>query len=98
MKVRLTPAAKNDVEAAYSWYRERGRLLARRFKAEVQTTAKVIGERPLSFQRAHRDVRRAVLRRFPYLLLFRVEEKQVVILGCFYGGRDPAIWQRRVEE
>jgi hypothetical protein len=37
----------------------------------------------------YRDVRRAILRRFPYLLYFGLSGDEVVLLACLHGRRDP---------
>ncbi|MGH7355643.1 MAG: hypothetical protein ACRELS_13840 [Candidatus Rokuibacteriota bacterium] len=33
--------------------------------------------------------RRAILRRFPYVLWYRVSDKSLVVLACVHGSRDP---------
>jgi plasmid stabilization system protein ParE len=44
------------------------------------------------------SARRALLRRFPYMLVFDVEEDRVTILGVFHGRRQPRDWTGRVTE
>jgi plasmid stabilization system protein ParE len=44
---------------------------------------------------ALRDVRRAKLRRFPYLVYYRVFTDRIEVLGVLHGGQDPQVWQRR---
>ena len=39
---------------------------------------------------------RALLRRFPYSLMFVIEaDETVTVIACFHGSRDPAHWQKR---
>jgi plasmid stabilization system protein ParE len=42
------------------------------------------------------DIRKAVLRRFPYVILFRALEHEVVVIACFHGRRDPDEWRTRI--
>jgi len=41
-------------------------------------------------------VRRALLRRFPYAVLFRIDQNAITVLACFHASRDPQQWQRRI--
>jgi len=39
---------------------------------------------------------RALLRRFPYALMFvRDDDATLTVIACFHGSRDPAHWQKR---
>ena len=42
------------------------------------------------------DVRRAVARRFPFSIFFRVRKDKLIVLAVFHGRRNPAVWLRRV--
>jgi plasmid stabilization system protein ParE len=42
--------------------------------------------------------RKALLRRFPYLVLYAVETERVLITAVFHGRRDPQRWSDRVRE
>lgn len=46
----------------------------------------------------HADIRRVLLRVFPYALFYVIEENAIVILGCFHGRRDPQTWKDRGRE
>jgi hypothetical protein len=35
------------------------------------------------------------LRRFPYSLLFLVEDDVLIVIACFHASRDPSRWQKR---
>jgi plasmid stabilization system protein ParE len=41
------------------------------------------------------EVRRAVVRRFPYAVFYKIEPQQVVVLAVFHSRRDPKSWQAR---
>jgi hypothetical protein len=42
-----------------------------------------------------REVRRALLRRFPYAFYFTLEAEATIVLACLHVRRDPAEWQGR---
>jgi hypothetical protein len=52
--------------------------------------------KPRQFPLIYKSVRRALLRRFPYALMFVIDtDETLVVISCFHGSRDPAHWQRR---
>ena len=95
MKLRLTLAAEANIDIVLSWYRERGRDLAGQFMAEFDRCLESIERNPLSFAKVHLDIRRILLRRFPYCVFFIATEDEVVVLACLHGHRDPKIWKGR---
>jgi len=59
------------------------------FRSEISQVFDRLAETPLIYQIAHRDIRRAVVHRFPYLIWYRVAANTVIVLACTYAGRDP---------
>ena len=41
------------------------------------------------------NVRRGLLRRFPYGLFYVVEDEQLVVIGCFHVRQNPDRWTTR---
>ncbi len=50
----------------------------------------------MSLAAVYGDVRKAVVRRFPYVVLYREDAAEVVVIAVFHTSRDPSIWQARV--
>ena len=42
-----------------------------------------------------KNVRRAKLRRFPYVVFYRILADRIEVIGVLHGSRDPGIWQDR---
>ena len=42
-----------------------------------------------------RDIRRQLLKRFPYGLFYRLIHDQVVVVACFHAKRSPGVWRSR---
>jgi plasmid stabilization system protein ParE len=89
------PAAGRDLDRAYVWYERERRGLGEEFLAEVFATAKQILENPESYPVLHRQTRRALVRRFPYGLFYRIIGETIVVVACFHTSRNPIGWQRR---
>jgi plasmid stabilization system protein ParE len=91
----IRPAAAAEIDEAYLWYEAQRTGLGEEFLAEVNGALDTIREMPELYAVVHRDTRRAMLVRFPYSLLYRLVNKQVIVVSCFHGKRDPTRWQGR---
>ena len=91
----LRARARADIAEAVAWYEGERRGLGREFARSVRASLAAIGRNPLHYQRAHHDVRRVLVRRFPYALYFVAEREQVVVIACVHVRREPQLWQSR---
>jgi plasmid stabilization system protein ParE len=94
LPVIFRPLADADAAEAKTWYAGGGSAAADRFVAALAEAVSVISEYPYAFQRVHGDTRRAVLRRFPYAVYYRITSDAVIVLAV-HGRQDPAHWQAR---
>jgi plasmid stabilization system protein ParE len=62
---------------------------------DIEAIVDRIGTTPQQFPTVEGGIRRAQLRRFPYSLFFRVDAKEIRIVACLHGSRDPRRWQER---
>ena len=90
------PDADADVEATFEWYEGELPGLGHQFLKELQLTYDRIAVGPEKYQRVASEIRRALLRRFPYAVYFAIEGDDIVVLAVLHAARDPAEWQRRV--
>ena len=88
-EVQVRRAAELDLAEAQVWYETQQTGLGAEFRSEVSRVIDRLAETPLIYQIVHRDVRRAIVRRFPYLIWYRVAPQMVIVLACTYAGRDP---------
>ena len=70
IEIRFRPEAEADVLEAHVWYRERGLSLAEEFLRSLDASLDLIRRLPESHPVVHRQVRRALLRRFPYGIFY----------------------------
>ena len=91
----LRPAAAADVEDAWRWYEARREGLGDEFLEVVLATLESIHAHPESAPVVHRDIRRQLLRRFPYGLFCELVAGQVVVVACFHAKRSPRTWRSR---
>ena len=94
-EVVFTQAASVELIDAQDWYEGETFGLGRRFRAEIDATVQRMAANPLQFAVVHKGIRRALLRRFPYMLFFVVDGQALWVIACFHASRDPRIWQQR---
>ena len=90
-RLRYHPLVAQDIAAAIDWYEGRSVGLGERFRAAVDARFDDIVDAPEMFPRAFddSDFRFARMRKFPYLLLFRVRAEIVQVIGLFHSASDP---------
>jgi plasmid stabilization system protein ParE len=89
----VQPSAKHDIVDADAYYAQYGKADA--FIAALDRVFTQIAERPLMYPIVYEDVRRALMRRFPYSVFFIVERARAVVLAVHHQRRDPASRPRR---
>jgi toxin ParE1/3/4 len=87
--VHVRRAAELDIAEAQVWYETRLRGLGSEFYSEVSQVIDRLAESPLIYQAVYRDVHRAIVHRFPYLIWYRVLGDEVTVLACTHGRKDP---------
>ena len=92
MNVRLTSAAHADLSDALRWYRQHQAGPDRRFLEAVDSANETVSSHPEIGPTVDGEVRRLLLRGFPYVLFYAARENEVVVVGVFHGARDPKSW------
>lgn len=96
--VTIRPEAEADIESAVRWYDEQREGLGADFLMCLEAALSQIRRRPKTFSAGHRQARWMMMRRFPYLVVYRIEGAVVVIHAVYHSRRDPSGWQERVSE
>ena len=97
MKSRLTPEAELDLIEAIRWYDTRDEELGDDLLRRVYQCIASLEKNPRLYPTVYRQMRRALVRRFPYQILYEVESKQIIIYAIFHSARDPEVWKRRID-
>ena len=93
--VVVRPLAERDILEAKTWYDLRRPGLGGEFLDAFAELQSLLEQTPTIYPVVHRGVRRAVLRRFPYLVYFVVRGQKVFVVACLHGARDPRLARRR---
>ena len=91
----IRPEAEADLVHARNWYERQREGLGAAFLLCVEEVLVRIGRTPEMYTAVYHDVRRALTRRFPYAVYYRIAGNEVVVLGILHTHRDPREWQSR---
>lgn len=88
-------AAKRHIRAAFDWYERQSPGLGAGFLQALETALDRVAENPLLYAVIYRDVRRALLPRFPYGVFYFVQSGQINVVAILHTSRDPKRWPTR---
>ena len=94
-RLLIEPEAEADLTEAFDWYEAQRSGLGHDFMLCVEAALEAIAERPASFPLIHKHTRRALTRRFPYLILFVELPDLIDVIGVFHTSRDPGSIEKR---
>jgi plasmid stabilization system protein ParE len=95
-RVIVRPLAERDLLDAKTWYDLRRPRLGTEFLDTFDELRDRLERTPLIYPVVHRGVRRAVLRRFPYLVYFAIRGQTVSVIACLHAARDPQVIRTRL--
>lgn len=89
-------SARKGLRFEKNYYRKISPELARRPQAAVEEAVKEISSQPLIMETKDYEVRRSpVGDGFPHGVLYRDDEKEIIVLSVFHPKRDPETWKDR---
>ena len=89
LPLALAPAAEDDIRDAAAWYDAQQPGLGDAFLRSVEASLARIRRLPKAFPVCEGGARSALLRRFPYVVLFRIQEQRIEVVAVWHGHRDP---------
>ena len=93
----VRPEAEAEMSEAFDWYEERLPGLGSDFLLNVDAALHAILRNPQQFPVVHKNIRRAMIRRFPYQVFFLREEHPIVVPAVFHAKRRSRRWRERVD-
>jgi toxin ParE1/3/4 len=85
----LRRVAEEEFDDSIAWYESQREGWGREFRATIEDYFQQIADHPEWFTKVRGEVRRAVVRRFPFVIHFLMEPERIVVLSVFHTSRDP---------
>lgn len=93
--VVVTADATDDINDARDWYENQQAGRGDAFLDEVRDQFDQIGQNPQLFGLVNRNTRAAPLPNSKFIVYFRIEPNQVVVVAVQHAAADPRKWKRR---
>lgn len=99
--LRIHSAAADEAEAAVSWYEAERPGLGRRFQRALDAALDLLEAGaapgvPMPGALGNAGVKRFVLRRFPYDIVFFPGDDEIIVIAFAHHSRRPAYWRHRL--
>lgn len=94
-RFKVRKATEADIDGAFAWYETQRIGLGLEFLTALEGTLALVRRKPLSFPVVYRDVRRALVRKFPYAVFFVATSARISVIACVHAKRHPRRWQSR---
>lgn len=97
-EIFITKAAQTDLDEIFFWYEQQLNNLGMEFIYEFERTLEKIVRNPFYASCIETDARGASLKKFPYQIVYRLDEKltQVRIIAIIHHHRDPEGLRQRL--
>jgi hypothetical protein len=94
--------AREEAEAAAQWYENLQQGLGERFLESLAGALEHIETQPQLFPlletlNTRRKVRRCILRRFPYMVVYEVRPQETLVYAVAHVRRRPNYWKKRLQ-
>ncbi len=97
MKISLLPLAQSELDEAFLWYEEQAIGLGYEFLDEFNQSVKLIASFPELFEQMEKGVRRCLVNRFPYGIIYGIDSEDVIIIAVAHLKRRPRYWSERMK-
>lgn len=96
IRIYFHKLAKNELFDARDYYDELWFGLGELFIDEINRCLKIIKINPLAYPVIKEDIRKAVVIKFPYSILYKVENEIIYVLAIMHQKRQPDYWINRI--
>lgn len=96
MKIRFLTLADQEVDDAVVWYDNQVDGLGREFLDELDRSVRLVRAYPEASTEIEPGIRRWLLARFPYSLVYGIDKETVVVIAVAHLHREPRYWVDRL--
>jgi plasmid stabilization system protein ParE len=97
MKIEFLPEAKDELEDAIAYYELQVTGLGKTFKDVAKSTILRISQFPTAWSEIRPKIRRCIMHKFPYNVLYTIEKDFILIVAIAHHHRKPDYWQKRAD-
>lgn len=91
-RFKIITEAELELDDAYDYYEYELEGLGKRFLEEFKRGVNRILNHPYAWSLVQDNVRKCVLKKFPYNIIYAIEENLIIILAIAHQHRKPYYW------
>lgn len=95
-EIRYAAEVEQDLDSGFAWYESRDAGLGDEFLRAVQARISAVARTPEAHQVIYETYRRAVVRRFPFVIIYEYADGVVTVYSVFHTSQDPNKWRERL--
>jgi plasmid stabilization system protein ParE len=96
MNFKFLPPASEELKLAIEFYEKIAFGLGSEFLSEVKSAISRIIRNPRAWSCLGGEIRRCRLQRFPYGIIYIIEDDSIVIVSIMHLHRQPQSWQKNL--
>ena len=90
MKIEFKQEAKAEIVDSFFFYEGKRIGLGKQFINELEQILQLISLSPGLFPKHRRGLKKAIIRRFPFIIIFEIEKAVITIYAVFHTSRNLA--------
>lgn len=96
MNVKFLALAQTEVDDAVAWYDGQAPRLGQEFLDELDRAVRRAVAFPMSCPEIEHGIRRCLLARFPYGVIYGLDKGTIVVIAVAHLHRQPRYWVTRI--
>ena len=96
MNIKYLKIAREEFHSAIKYYESQQTNLGRKFQSDVKNSISRIKEFPKAYVVIKNDVRRCLLHKFKFSILYTIKHDYILIIAISHQHRKPNYWIDRV--
>jgi plasmid stabilization system protein ParE len=97
MTIEFLAIAETELDEAYHWYESQQKNLGFQFLTEIDASLRKIAAYPEAFLKITPDIRRCLVKRFPYGILYGIDSDKIIVVAIMHLHRKPDYWLSRLD-
>ncbi|SRR5258706_8199172 len=97
MNYTFHPEAENEFFEAINYFEEHDEGLGKTFSREIFVTIRKITFFPFAWTPISKNARRVLVNRFPYGIIYQVNDEEILIVAIMHLSREPNYWKDRTK-
>ena len=93
-RLEVRHEASAEFIEGYLWYEGQREGLGEEFHDEVQEYFDMLRKRPTGSAKWRGPFKKINLKRFPFIIVYRVVKDSIIIYSVFHSSRNPSRWGR----